>query len=71
MPDSSGLWHYLATTLLMLAMIVCAVYNGIQALRRYHRHRERLADIQKYYESCTNPVLLSAPEEFKSDFPTH
>lgn len=71
MPDSSGLWHYLATTLLMLAMIVCTIYNGIQALRRYHRHRERLTEIQKYYESCINPVLLSSPDDFKSDFPTH
>ncbi|MDI4745854.1 intracellular growth attenuator family protein, partial [Salmonella enterica subsp. enterica serovar Kentucky] len=40
------------TTLLMLAMIVSAVYNGIQAFRRYQRHRTRMADIQEYYESC-------------------
>ena len=71
MPDSSGLWHYIEITLLMLAMMVCAIYNGIQALRRYQRHRERLADIQKYYESCTNPVMISAPDSFKSDFPTN
>lgn len=69
MPDSSGLWHYIEITLLMLAMMVCAIYNGIQALRRYQRNRERLADIQKYYESCINPVMISVPDGFKSDFP--
>lgn len=66
MPDSSGLWHYIEITLLMLAMTVCAIYNGVQAVRRYQRHRERLADIQKYYESCINPVMISAPDSFNS-----
>jgi hypothetical protein len=36
-------------------MIVCCVYNGVQALRRYHRNRTRLAEIQQYYENCLNP----------------
>ncbi|EHB3783813.1 intracellular growth attenuator protein IgaA [Salmonella enterica subsp. houtenae serovar 17:z29:-] len=61
-PDKSGWWRYLGTTLLMLAMIVCAVYNGVQALRRYQRHRTRMADIQEYYESCLNPRLTVSPE---------
>ncbi len=71
MPDSSGLWRYLATTLLMITMIICTLYNGVQALRRYQRHRERLAEIQKYYESCTNPVLLSNPEDYEQNMPHH
>ncbi|HAF7511075.1 TPA: intracellular growth attenuator protein IgaA [Salmonella enterica subsp. houtenae serovar 21:z4,z23:-] len=61
-PDKSGWWRYLGTTLLMLAMIVCAVYNGVQAFRRYQRHRTRMADIQEYYESCLNPRLTVSPE---------
>ncbi|ECT6512523.1 intracellular growth attenuator protein IgaA [Salmonella enterica] len=61
-PDKSGWWRYLGTTLLMLAMIVSAVYNGVQAFRRYQRHRTRMADIQEYYESCLNPRLTISPE---------
>ncbi|EEE0642633.1 intracellular growth attenuator protein IgaA [Salmonella enterica] len=61
-PDKSGWWRYLGTTLLMLAMIVCAVYNGVQAFRRYQRHRTRMADIKEYYESCLNPRLTVSPE---------
>lgn len=61
-PDKSGWWRYLGTTLLMLAMIVSAVYNGIQAFRRYQRHRTRMADIREYYESCLNPGLTVSPE---------
>ncbi|ENK2565973.1 intracellular growth attenuator protein IgaA [Salmonella enterica] len=61
-PDKSGWWRYLGTTLLMLAMIVSAVYNGIQAFRRYQRHRTRMADIQEYYESCLNPRLTVSLE---------
>ncbi|ECE6802817.1 intracellular growth attenuator protein IgaA [Salmonella enterica subsp. diarizonae] len=60
--DKSGWWRYLGTTLLMLAMIVSAVYNGVQAFRRYQRHRTRMADIQEYYESCLNPRLTISPE---------
>ena len=63
MPDRAGLWRYLATTLLMLAMIVCAVYNGVQAIRRYQRNRSRLAKIHDYYDSCLNPVLIPSPDK--------
>ena len=63
MPDSAtGLWRYVSTALLLLAMIVCCVYNGVQALRRYHRNRTRLAEIQQYYENCLNPGLIPAPD---------
>ena len=61
-PDRSGLWRYLGTTLLMLTMLACTLYNGVQAFRRYQRHRTRMMEIQQYYESCLNPKLISAPE---------
>ncbi|MCW7022476.1 intracellular growth attenuator family protein [Escherichia coli] len=31
MPDRSGLWRYLSTTLLLLTMLGSAIYNGVQA----------------------------------------
>lgn len=61
-PDRSGLWRYLGTTLLMLTMLVSAVYNGVQAFRRYQRHRTRMMEIQAYYESCLNPKLIASPD---------
>ncbi|EGT0676084.1 intracellular growth attenuator protein IgaA [Citrobacter braakii] len=61
-PDRSGLWRYLGTTLLMFSMLGCAVYNSIQAFRRYQRHRSRITEIQSYYESCLNPTLIDNPE---------
>ncbi|WP_370604631.1 intracellular growth attenuator protein IgaA [Citrobacter braakii] len=61
-PDRSGLWRYLGTTLLMFSMLGCAVYNSIQAFRRYQRHRSRITEIQSYYESCLNPTLIDTPE---------
>ncbi|MEZ7795834.1 intracellular growth attenuator protein IgaA [Citrobacter pasteurii] len=61
-PDRSGLWRYLGTTLLMLSMLGCAIYNSVQACRRYQRHRSRITEIQEYYESCLNPTLIEDPE---------
>jgi hypothetical protein len=61
-PDNSGLWRYIGTSLLMLVMVICMVWNGIAALRRYQRSRTRLADIQQYYENCLNPKLIPTPE---------
>lgn len=60
-PDSSSLWRYIATTLLLLSMLVLALFNGVLAWRRYHRSRNRLAQIQQYYESCMNPSLTAIP----------
>lgn len=60
-PDSSGLWRYISTTLLLIGMIVCLLVNSVLALRRYHRSRHRLALIQQYYESCMNPSLTPLP----------
>jgi hypothetical protein len=62
MPDSAGLWRYIGTSLLMMAMLVCIFWNGFMALRRYQRSRTRLAEIQQYYENCLNPKLIPAPE---------
>ena len=61
-PDRSGLWRYLGTTLLMFSMLGCAAYNSVQAFRRYQRHRSRITEIQSYYESCLNPTLIDNPE---------
>lgn len=61
-PDRSGLWRYLGTTLLMLTMLTSTVYNGVQAFRRYQRHRTRMMEIQQYYESCLNPKLIASSE---------
>ena len=62
MPDSAGLWRYVGTSLLLIAMLACIVWNGFQAVRRYQRSRTRLADIQAYYENCLNPKLISSSE---------
>ena len=58
MPDNAGLWRYIATSLLMLGMVICTLWNGIQALRRYHLHRVRMDSIHKYYESCLSAGLI-------------
>lgn len=62
MPDSAGLWRYISTTLLMLALAVCIIWNGFLALRRYQRSRTRLDEIQQYYDNCLNPKLIPSPE---------
>ncbi len=44
-------------------------YHAVQALRRYQRHRQRMEEIQKYYESCLNPVLLPSSDSARLIFP--
>ncbi|WP_174510124.1 intracellular growth attenuator family protein [Klebsiella oxytoca] len=61
-PDRSGLWRYLGTTLLLLTMLGCMSWHGVLTIRRYQRHRQRMEDIQKYYESCLNPVLIPSTD---------
>ena len=61
-PNNAELWRYIGTAILLVSMIVCALYNGIQALRRYLRQRSRISEIQKYYASCINPVLLPSQD---------
>ncbi|MCA6722978.1 intracellular growth attenuator family protein, partial [Vibrio alginolyticus] len=51
-----------STTLLLLTMLGSAIYNGVQAWRRYQRHRTRMMKIQAYYESCLNPQLITPSE---------
>ncbi|UWT87672.1 intracellular growth attenuator family protein [Cronobacter sakazakii] len=61
-PDSAGLWRYFGTTLLMLVMLICALYNGVVALRRWQRSRTRIEEIQRYYENCFNPQLVPSAD---------
>lgn len=56
-PDAMAQWRYLGTVLLLLVLLTCAVINGLLALRRMHRNRQRMIDIQQYYEKCFNHNL--------------
>ena len=58
-PDSSSLWSYISTTVLLISMIVCLLVNGALAIRRYRRNRNRLVQIQQYYDNCMNPSLTA------------
>ncbi len=51
-PDRSGLWRYLSTTLLLLTMLGSAIYNGVQAWRSYQRHRTRMMEISAYLKAA-------------------
>ncbi|XPE45767.1 hypothetical protein ACNKHO_21380 [Shigella flexneri] len=53
MPDSAGLWRYIETTLLMLAMIVwCHIRRRAGATPRPAPSGNALPFYSKYYESC-------------------
>lgn len=56
-PDAMAQWRYLGTVLLLLVLLTCSVINGLLALRRMHRNRQRMIDIQQYYEKCFNHNL--------------
>jgi hypothetical protein len=56
-PDVMAQWRYLGTALLMVVLIACALINGLLALRRVHRNRRRMAEIQQYYDKCFNHNL--------------
>ncbi|HAI04536.1 Intracellular growth attenuator protein igaA [Pantoea sp. AV62] len=56
-PDAMAQWRYLGTALLLLVLVTCAVINGLLALRRMHRNRQRMTDIQHYYDKCFNHNL--------------
>ena len=58
-PDAMAQWRYLGTALLMLVLIASAAINGLLALRRIHRNRLRMAEIQQYYDKCFNHNLSS------------
>ncbi|MCE0492170.1 intracellular growth attenuator family protein [Pantoea sp. Mb-10] len=56
-PDAMAQWRYPATALLMLVLMICAVANGLLTLRRMHRNRLRMVEIQQYYDKCFNHNL--------------
>lgn len=56
-PDMITLWRYLGTSLLLLAVMVILGYNAWRFAQRYRLNQHRIADIQRYYESCFNPQL--------------
>jgi len=56
-PDAMAQWRYLGTVLLLLVLLICGVFNGLLALRRMHRNRQRMIDIQQYYDKCFNHNL--------------
>jgi hypothetical protein len=56
-PDAMAQWRYLGTALLLLVLVTCALINGLLALRRMHRNRQRMTDIQHYYDKCFNHNL--------------
>ncbi|AHG19970.1 Intracellular growth attenuator protein igaA [Chania multitudinisentens RB-25] len=59
-PDMITLWRYLGTSLLLLALVASLGYNAWRLLQRWRKNQHRLADIQRYYDSCFNPQLTSA-----------
>ena len=56
-PDAMAMWRYLGTTLLLAVLLACTLVNALLALRRIHRNRQRMADIQLYYDKCFNHNL--------------
>lgn len=66
-PDALAQWRYLGTALLMVVLAGCALINGLLALRRVHRNRLRMAEIQQYYDKCFNHNL-SAMQSVRSLF---
>lgn len=56
-PDMITLWRYLGTSLLLLAVTVILGYNAWRLALRHRLNQRRIADIQRYYESCFNPQL--------------
>lgn len=62
-PDSLGQWRFIGTTLLFFVLGAAFVINSMLAMRRYQRHRHRLAAIHQYYENCFNSRLLPDTNE--------
>lgn len=58
-PDAMAQWRYLGTALLLLVLVTCGIINGLLALRRMHLNRQRMIDIQHYYDKCFNHNLGS------------
>ncbi len=60
-PDIITLWRYLGTSLLLLALVASLGYNTWRLVQRWRKSQHRLADIQRYYESCFTPQLTPVP----------
>lgn len=58
-PDAISLWRYLGTSLLLLLLVISLVVNALLALKRIHRNRTRLIEIQRYYDHCFSHSLTS------------
>ncbi|MCU7367106.1 intracellular growth attenuator family protein [Pantoea stewartii] len=56
-PDAMAKWRYLGAALLLIVLLACGLTNGLLALRRIHRNRQRMLAIQQYYDTCFNPSL--------------
>ncbi|CAH3827889.1 intracellular growth attenuator family protein [Serratia sp. IR-2025] len=56
-PDMITLWRYLGTSLLLLAVVINLGYNAWRLVQRRRINQHRVADIQRYYDSCFNPQL--------------
>lgn len=59
-PDVVTLWRYLGTSLLLLAVVVIFGYNLWRLVQRWRKNQQRIADIQRYYDSCFNLHPTSA-----------
>lgn len=60
-PDAVTLSRYIGTTLLLSLLVLSTIINGLLTLRRMHRNRKRLLEIQHYYDTCFNPTMTPAP----------
>ncbi|HGM5608140.1 TPA: intracellular growth attenuator family protein [Serratia marcescens] len=56
-PDMITLRRYLGTSLLLLAVVISLGYNAWRLVQRRRINQHRVADIQRYYDSCFNPQL--------------
>lgn len=59
-PDKVTQWRYLATSLLLLILVMIFGYNSWRWLQRWCKNRHRLTDIQRYYESCFKPKFIAS-----------
>ena len=59
--DTYSHWRYTFISLLLVTMLVCFVVSSIIASNRYRRDRNRLGEIQRYYDhllKSSAPLLL-------------
>lgn len=60
-PDISTLWRYLGTSLLLVLLAACMIYNVIVLAKRIIKDKHRIKDIQDYYNHCFNPTFMASP----------